>query len=218
LKVILEFDDLHHNPDVDCLPVAEELIKTFPNLIINFFVPPCYNNVPLYANKTWCDKLRSLISAGNVCLGVHGTYHSSEEYKYYNYTQSVDKIKLSENIFRAAKLPFVRVFRAPQWTINQHNMDALCDLGYTHIYSHTNFKKLNEVYKDKITVVYYNWNLKDTYGVLENPLQSDTLVSHGHTSQIPSLSCGNSIYDQFDKICNFVEGNTLTFLRIDEYA
>lgn len=211
MKVCIESDDLHPDPSVDCLDIAEKLVEKYPEIILNFFVPPCYNRVPLYTNQNWCDRLRKLIESNNVCLGVHSLYHTQEEFKYCDYKTAVSKIKLAEDIFNVAKLPFVKVFRGSHWGICQESIEALIDLEYTHLYSHKNYDHLNDLYKEKIIIRYYNFNLADIWPRMENPVTNDIVVIHSHTHSV----CNNGIGENYNKLCEIIDNNDFTYLSID---
>lgn len=218
MRIILEFDDLNPDHDVDCLPVIQKLADQFPKIVLNFFTVPVYNSTQLPDYVGWCKKIRSYIESGNVVLGTHGTYHKFKEYGLYDYNQSIENLTHSHKIFTEAKLPFVKCFRGPYWALCENSVRALIDMGYTHLYSHKEYTALNEKYSDQIKIVYYNWNLKDSWPKLENPLESDIIVAHGHTSKYPHLSCGNGIWECYNKICDFIDSqDNIEFLRIDQY-
>lgn len=213
MQCILEYDDFHFNPEVDCLGVVKDLVGEFPNILINMFTVPCYQGVPIYENEYWCGQVRALIKSNNLRLAIHGTYHTQEEYKHYNYKTAVDKIKLSENIMSAAKLDFVKVFRGPNWGLCLESATALCDLGYTHIYSHNSYSALNDQIKDRVLVPIYNWNLAHEYPNFETVPSSKSTIIHGHTHSV----CGNGINESYDKLRNFIMGNDIRFLGVDEW-
>lgn len=218
MKIILEWDDLNPNPNVDCLPIIDKLVGQFPKIVLNFFTVPIYGHTQLSYSIKWCDRIRTHIDNGNVVLGVHGTYHSFREYALYDYPHSAINLKHSHDKFNEAKLPFVKCFRGPYWGICEGSVEALIDMGYTHLYSHKEYTTLNEKYADRIKIVYYNWNMKDEWPKLENPLESDIVVAHGHTAQWPHLSCGNGIWECYDRLCSFIDSqDNIEFLRIDQY-
>jgi predicted deacetylase len=219
MKLILEFDDFNPNPQVDCLAVARELIEKYPDIILNFFTVPVYEGIWLHYDTKWIEKVKKFIDSGNINLGVHGTHHNFLEYKNKTYIDA--KLSLMESLhnFDRANLKVSKVFRGPYWGINEDCVKALIDLGYTHLYSHKEYTALNEKYADKIKIVYYNWNLKDEWPKLENPLDSNIVVAHGHTSKHAHLSCGNGIWECYNKICDFIDSQeNIEFLRIDQYA
>lgn len=209
---IFEFDDLHPNPEVDCLGLAEKLCSKYPKLILNFFVPAAYMGQELYLNEPWCKRLRALVNSGKVCLGVHSLYHTQEEFKYYDYKTAVAKIKLAESIFNASGLSFAKVFRGSHWGICEDTIKALIDLGYTHLYSHKNYNHLTDFYKDKIKIVHYNFNLADIWPNMENPIKNNIVIMHGHTHNV----CSNGIFETYNKMLDILIANNFNCLRIDE--
>ena len=219
MRYLLEFDDLHPNPEVDCLEVAEDLLQKYPPLILNFFVPTNYDGVPISSNREWCGRLRTFVDAGRICLGVHGHLHSPEEFKHKTYQEAVSSIIASESILNSVGLSYAKVFRGPHWAVCGPTIDALIDLGYTHLYSHPSYDQLNDLYKDKIKIVIYNWNLKNDWPKLENPLVIDSpsdCVAHGHTSRHMHLNCGNGLWDIHPKISKLIEEFNPEFLRLDQ--
>lgn len=218
MKIILEHDDLHPDPSVDCLEIAEQLLGKYPSLILNFFVPTYYNKKALFLEKEWCKRLQKLVEEDRVCLGIHGHSHSPLEFIAKSYQDAVISIKASEAILNTAGLPHAMAFRGPYWAINTPTIEALVDLGYTHLYSHISYNHLTDPFKEKIKIVYYNWNLKDEYLTLENPLESGICVAHGHTSKHLSLNCGNGLWDIYPKIEKLIEEENPLFMRLDEYV
>ena len=218
MKIILEFDDLNPDPNVDCLPVIKQLIERYSDIVLNFFAVPVYGHTDLCYSQEWSNEIRKYVEYGNIVLGLHGTFHTFREYALLNYEQSLHKLKYSHTVFDGVKLPVTKCFRGPYWGICEDSVRALIDLGYTHLYSHKEYITLNEKYSDQIKIVYYNWNLKDNWPTLENPLESDIIVAHGHTSKYPHLSCGNGIWECYNKICDFIDSqDNIEFLRIDQY-
>lgn len=215
MKLILEFDDLHPNKEVDCLPVIEKLVKIIPDIKLNFFVPINYKNMPAHTNQQWCDLLRKHVLNGNVILAVHGLNHSTEEFKNKSYPESISALAEASAYFDCADLPFEKAFRGPHWGIGVESIKALIGLGYTHLYSHVSYNHITDNFKDEIKVVNYNWNLKDDYGVFENA-PNDIIVAHGHTSPHQHLSCGNSIYDVYTKIVEIYNKFQPEFLKVTD--
>lgn len=206
-QLILEFDDLNPHTEVNCLPLIDELVLRYPNVVLNFFTVASYGGHVLHSNLEWCKKLRTHIHNGNVCLAVHGLYHTSEEFKHHTYDSAVAALKLAHTIFNAANLPFTKVFRGPHWGINEHVFKALIDLGYSHVYSHESYRILNDKFKDAIKIIYYNWNGKDE---LVNP--ADLCIGHFHTHNV----CGNGIQESFNRICRALDNNDFKYLRVDQ--
>ena len=215
MRCVLEFDDLHPNPEVDCLSVAENLLDRNESLILNFFVPTCYKGQPLSLNKEWCNRLKYLVDSKRVSLGVHGHLHSTLEFKDISWRAATHSILASESILNFADISYLKAFRGPYWGINEATCDALVDLGYTHLYSHKDYKELNDKYSDKLKIVYYSWNLKDEYGVFENE-PGEIIVGHGHTSPHAHLNCGNGLGDVAKKIETFLDKYKPECLRLDQ--
>lgn len=216
MKILVELDDLHPNPEVDCLELVEELLTRNPSLILNFFVPAMYKDEPLSDWKHWCQRLKTLVDSGRVCLGIHGLLHTQQEMLHLSYMGSVNKLNDAMNILDSAGLSYAKVFRGPHWAINEETCKALIDLEFTHLYSHKTYC-ITEKYEDLINIVHYNWNLKDDYGVFENATQNtDIIVAHGHTSRHRHLNCGNGLCDVYPKIEELIAQHNPKFLRLDE--
>lgn len=216
-KIILEFDDLHWDPSVDCMVTIDKLVRHIPNIILNFFVPIKYNNQPLTSNKEWLARLKDYINRGNIKIGIHGYLHSPEEFKRYGYHQAYDILELIDEELSKNQIAYQKVFRGPHWGINEKVVQALIDNGYTHLYSHQNYKELNSKFENNIKIVYYNWNLKDKWPILENSvIQNDIIVAHGHTSIHPHLNCNNGIHDISDYLIGFLKENSLEFVSLED--
>ena len=215
MRCILEYDDFHFNPEVNCLGIVQELVYEFPSILVNLFSIPCYKTSPVFTDTHWCNQVRSLIKSNNARIAMHGTYHTQEEYKHYDYQTAVDKLKLGENIFHAAKLDFVKVFRGPHWGLCLESANALCDLGYTHIYSHQSYADLNAQISSRAIVPIYHWNLKDEFGTFEKqPTENSIIIAHGHTHNV----CGNGIDETSQRLRDFINKYNPKFLGVDEYA
>lgn len=211
-KIILEFDDFHPDKSVNCLDIVHELIcSRYPNIIINMFVPTHYNGTPLSSDKKWCSFVRDYVLHGNLCIGVHGQFHTQEEFKNLSYKESYNRLTAIEHEFNKACIPFKKIFRGPHWGIGPASIGALLAKRYTHLYSHKSYQKFNDSYSSEIETVYYNWNLKDEFGVFENQ-PNDFIVAHGHTSNV----CGNGIEESFNRIVSAIENNDFDFYSLDK--
>lgn len=214
MKFVLECDGFHPNVEVNYLQAVKELVNEFPNILINLFTIPCYKGTPLYESRDWCKDVRTLIRSNNIRIAVHGTYSTKEEYKYYDYKTAVDKLKLGESILHAAGIDFVKVFKGCDWGLCEQSVDALCDLGYTHIYSHQSHSALNEYIKSKgIQTPIYNLDLTDVYGTFETLPISSTFIVHGHTSTDHKTWTDETII----RIKEFIKAYNPIFLGVDEY-
>ena len=221
MKLILEFDDFHHNKEVNCIDHVIKLISKYPDddIVVNLFSIPIYNGVPISKDKSWCRDVSDLVKAGKVCIAVHGTNHTQEEFKNIPYPTAYFLLDRSRKEFNEAGIDFVKAFRGPHWGICRAAVDALIVSKYTHIYNHTKYSDLENIFhpEDDITFVHYNWNLKDDFGVYENELTNDIIVAHGHTSNV----CGNGIQERFDSIINGIDilksTGDLEFLKVTDY-
>lgn len=212
-KLILEFDDFHPSKDVNCLDVVIDLISRYKkrNIILNMFVPAHYNGIPMSSDPGWCSSVRNYILSGNLCLGVHGRFHTQEEFKNLNYSDSYTSLTEVENEFKRCNLPFKKIFRGPHWGIGPASIGALIAKRYTHLYSHTSYQQFNDSYSHEIEIVYYNWNLKDRFGVFENSW-SNFIVAHGHTANV----CGNGIEESYNRIVEALDNNEFDFYSLDK--
>ena len=205
-KLVLEFDDFHWKYPENCLLEIEYLVKRFPNVRLSLFCTPALAGNELYRNTEWCDKVRYYINLGNIRLGVHGLYHSQEEFKFLDRITTQLYLNTAISIFERANLPFTKCFRGPHWGLNENTIKALNGLEFTHLYSHPDYKQLESLFKGK--VVYYNWNLKDN-----SPNPEDTLViGHGHTHNV----CQNGINESMYRLIDVLESNKYQTIFIDD--
>lgn len=217
MKIILEFDDFHHDKSVNCIDSIYALTERYPNVIINLFTIPCYNSSPLYESVNWCSEVASLIRSKNLCIGVHGLFHTQEEFANKTFQDAHESLVRAHEILEKSNIEYTKVFRGPHWGICQSTIAALIDHEYRYIYSHKKHSNLTNIYSDKINFVYYNWNLKDNFGTFENSLSNNICVAHGHTRDV----CGNGIRESMDRIIygldKLMESDDFEFLRIDQY-
>jgi len=193
--LVLEYDDFHFLEPENCLREVEDLVNLFPNIKISFFCPPVLRGIPLFKNLDWCDKVRPFIDSGNVCLARHGLTHDQEEFKNLDLHEALFRLRVGDAAHEFAKLPFVKVFRGPHWGLNDDALKALVEQEYTHLYSHEDYRELDEEYAGRIKVKYYNWNLKD-----EAP-DENLLITHGHTHNV----CSNGIEETLEKVISFLD-------------
>lgn len=206
MKLILEFDDFNPRADVNCLASVEALIDIFPDIKLTLFTSPLYEKTPLFSDKEWCNRVRNHIESNNVRLAVHGLYHTTEEFKHKSYEDALLSIKLAEDVFEISDLPYLKVFRGPQWGINDNTYKALEKLNYEAVYTHEDYKHLIPNYTIKSLI--YNWNVKDT-----DCTSRDLVIGHGHTHNV----CNNGIQESFVRIVNFINTNKPMFLFANEF-
>lgn len=205
--LILEYDDFHWKSPENCLDSLLRFIFLYPNIKISLFTTPRHSGLPLSNNPGWCDKVKCLIESNNIQLAVHGLTHSHSEFKDKNIEDTRNSIIKAEEEFALANLPFVKVFRAPYWGINDYTTEVLEDLNYTHHYIHPENDKLMFESKSRIIKgIYYNWNLKD-----EAP-NDNLLIAHGHSHS----TCQNGIGETFNRVSKFIDENNPQFKFVNE--
>ncbi len=192
-KLILEFDDLHFDHPENCIDDIRYLITKIPNIKLSFFTVPFLRHKAIYENMEFCKELKKYVDSENIRIYHHGLTHSMEEFKHVSYDNAINAINYSLDIFRRAELPCGKVFRGPNWGLNENTVQALIDLNYTHIYNHTSYKNL-EI--DGIKFCYYNYNLKDEYV----DISDNIIIAHGHTHDV----CSNGIKQSLNKIENLI--------------
>lgn len=200
MKLILEFDDLNPKKEVNCIDQIDYLVKLFPNIKLTFFTTALYERVPLFSDQKWCHRIMTHIANGNVRLAVHGLYHTQEEFKHKSWEDAMLSLKMAEDVFEIARLPFIKVFRGPHWGINEATYTALMNLDYEAVYTHEDYKNL--IPKFSIKSIIYNWNLKD-----EDCTEQNLIIGHGHTQNV----CGNGIEESMQRIINFINKHNPEF-------
>lgn len=209
-KLVLEFDDLHFLNPENCIKEIRYLVNLFPNIKLNFFLPPCLRGTPLFNNKPWCTELDIYIKNKNVCIGRHGLYHTPEEFKYLNKKQALERLKIGDDIIFKSGLTDVKVFRGPHWGINEESIEALIEWGCLYIYNHDSYKILADKYSNNLKFKYYNLNLKDDINI--STIKDDIIIAHGHTHNV----CGNGISERLEHIINLFKNNEIETLFINE--
>ena len=180
------------------------LISKFPLIKISLFTTPLLNNLPLFNDEKFIEKIKFYINSNNIRLAVHGLKHDMEEFKFLDKKEATNRLLTAQSIFEHCNLNYAKVFRGPNWGVNENTIEALNDLQYTHFYNHENYKHLENKFNGK--VVYYNWNLKDEAS------EENTLIAHGHTHNV----CDNGISQVLPKIIKFIQNNNLEFKFVDE--
>jgi len=208
-KIIFECDDEH--PTLSCLSHLEKFWQVFPDFHMNFFVPAALNGYRISERSAirWTSVIRDLIYKGKVTLAVHGLYHSPEEFKKIDKAEVDLRLSAAEQYFEEAELDFVKVFRGPHWGINGDTFEVLIDRGYTHVYSHTDYKELNDQFADKIKIVYYNWNLADPYPEF---LPDEIVVAHTHSHNV----CNNGVPESLPKMAETFRKHPFEFIKVDQ--
>jgi len=190
-KILFDFDDLHYCNPVNCITDIDYLCKEIPNIKMLFFTVPLYNGLPIYNDKNFCNRIIKHINNGNIEIAVHGTTHTTLEYKHISEKDAETNINLSIDIFNKANIPIKKIFKGPNWGLNQNTINILEKLEFTHIFNHEEYSHLQN---NNLKFIYYNWNLKDNFD--EKLLYSDFIIAHGHTWDV----CNNGIKEVSNKI------------------
>ena len=122
------------------------------------------NKEPLYLSKDveLCKQLLSLPEK-NFQFGYHGYFHAKKdqpnrsnnnEFKYLNYDETINKIKLMEEEVKNCNLQhrFSKIFRPPGWEISEDAIRAFINSGYTlHLNRNINYNfKFNTTVLNKL--------------------------------------------------------------------
>lgn len=206
MKLVLEFDDFHFLDPESCIRPMLNLINRFPNIKLSLFSIPLLRGYPISQEKSFCDFIKYWADRGNIRLAVHGLLHTTEEFRYKGLNEAIESLKIAENIFYEGEIPFTKVFRGPHWGMNQQVVKALEICEYTHLYNHEQYFNLCS---DKMKIVYYTWNLKDSF---DSKSQKDLIIGHGHTHNV----CGNGMEESMTRIIEMIESYNPDFLFVDE--
>ena len=206
INLILEYDDFCDQEPENCLNFIDEIIEENKKIIFNMFTVPCMKNKKIQ-DLFWIEKVKNHIKNNNLNIGIHGLFHNQEEFKYLTKNQAKEKLLISMDILTTLDIKFEKIFRGPHWGINADVYEALIDLNFSHVYSHENYKTLNDIFSKDIKIVYYNWNLKDDFVFNEK-----TIVAHGHTHDV----CDNGIKETFHKIKNLEKINKVFYKKISD--
>lgn len=108
-----EIDDVH--PNIPCSELENYEIDIL-------WVIPLYQGKGISENKSWCEEIKSL----NKTLGMHGIYHTYEEFYYIQSEEDLNKgIKEFKECFGYEP----EIFKAPQVKINSENKKLVKKAG-----------------------------------------------------------------------------------------
>lgn len=172
--IALEADDfgpLNHRLDV-----LRKLRDRYPDFKITMFTVPWdirFNtegggtpiSKPEYSE--WVNIVRHGVEDGWLEIAVHGLTHAPREFEGMDAKQAGARITFAEKFFEDVKIPYVKIFKAPQWLLSAEAKEVIEGCGY-------------KVVEDG----YYNWNIKDEF-----PVELDTIIGHGHVQDV----CGNGL-------------------------
>ena len=134
-----EIDDV--SPEINC----PEIEKYNPDIL---YIIPFYNGKPISENAEWCNYILSL----NKTLGLHGYYHTYNEFIKQNISQ--EKLELSISEFEKCFGYRPEIFKPPQLRINKKNRELI----------KSNNLRLKGKFSQTIHKVYHC----DNTGIIEN--------------------------------------------------
>lgn len=192
-QIVIDYDDFHQNPKVDCLDSLFKLRDFDSRIKITLFAVALFEGVQIGLNANWSAKVRDLIDSDTIGLAVHGLYHTQEEFKSLTKREAKEKILQAEEILNRHSFKPIKVFKGPNWGINQATYEALAELDYTHVFTHPTMTYISH---PSIKNVVYTDNLKDKL------VLKDTMIIHGHTWNV----CDNGIEQTLNKLREFLQG------------
>lgn len=134
----LSLDDLI--PFYDNFSLLYRLIKTFPEIKINIFIPIQARSYRGMKNildyPAWCTKVRGLPKE-NVEFGLHGWFHhlsdSTPEFANLSKEEANQLLKRCEDALEKVGIPFKQGFRPPGWIMSRGSYEACEELEYIYI-------------------------------------------------------------------------------------
>ena len=126
LKLILEYDDFCDQSPENCLNFIEKCVEEIPKIKFNLFTVPKTRGFEI-KDPSWISRVKNLISNKNISICVHGLFHTTEEFKFLSKKEAIFRLKTAMNIFEKNNIDFLKVFRGPQWGINEYTFEALID-------------------------------------------------------------------------------------------
>jgi len=109
LALPVELDDV--TPEISC---SNQLLKNSDIL----WVIPRFNGNSIADNPQWCDKIKAL----NKTLGLHGVYHSFEEF---NTDRTFGYLDQGLEDFERCFGYSPKIFKSPQLKISKNNEDLM---------------------------------------------------------------------------------------------
>jgi hypothetical protein len=163
--IALEADD--YNPKNHRFDVLEKLKSRYGGFKITMFTVAWdirYNSdkgglpIPREEFKSWVNAVRHAIDDGWLEIAIHGLTHAPHEFLDLEPKLAAAKVGFAQKMLEDAKIPYVKIFKAPYWELRKDSKRAIEKLGF-------------KVVEDG----YYNWNIKDTF-----PVEKDLVIGHGH--------------------------------------
>lgn len=241
MKFNLSLDDMSPHPRAgfgfESIGWCNKLIKKYPDLKINLFVPAAYCRLgeePCYLSnhKQWLDRLKKL-PLDNYRVNVHGMFHRRISKKHGNSNNDEwEHLSLGgarvlaremagefarAGLFKAGYFPnqahpiFMPTFRPPGWRISREAVQALQSSSGNGIACFAGSKEYYEKVKDVLEVkwVSYNWDLTGPCKV------KGDVVAYGHTSDWTNNYMDK---ERYKLIKNFLDkhANDIEFRFIEE--
>jgi hypothetical protein len=194
IKFSLSLDDHSPHPragfNFESVEWCNKLIKQFPNLKINLFVPAAYCRLgekPCFlSNYTdWVKKVNDL-PKNNYSINFHGLYHrrvdgkhqnsNNDEFMHLNESDANTIINAMIKEFDLVGLKYRKVFRPPGWRISTSATKVLTNRGFV-IAGNDIYYKLHKDSVSNLKWVSYNWDL-----VEECKIKKGNVIAYGHTS------------------------------------
>lgn len=120
------------------------------------------------------NAVRHAVDEGWMEIAIHGLTHVDREFADITPKAAVSRVKFAENFLKDTKIPYVKIFKAPQWLISKESKAAIEKEGF-------------KVVEDG----YYNWNIKDNF-----PVEKDNIIAHGHIQNV----CNNGLEESFMRL------------------
>ena len=193
--IACEFDDF--GPMNHRLDVIRKLRDRYPDFKVTMFTVPWdirYNtkaggtpiSKPEYSE--WVNIVRHGVKNGWLEIAVHGLTHAPREFEGMEAKQAAARIKFAEKFFNDCKIPFVKIFKAPQWLLSVEAKKTIEGLGYQVVEDH-----------------YYNWNYKDEF-----PVEKDKVIGHGHIQD--GDGCFNGLSESLIRLVQIPEDYKWEFI------
>jgi glycosyltransferase involved in cell wall biosynthesis len=206
-QITLTFDDF--GPSNSNIYFLEKLKENYPNLKVTLFTVP---------ESTQSGELISLLDKPDFCnhirkydwieLCPHGWHHPDisqgrqPEFMDISYYETTRYIESVETIFSEAKLPYQKIFKAPQYKLSEAGKNAFKDQGWTIAVSGT-----GEFWPSDLPLTTTNWNIRQ-----ELPLRKK-VVSYGHIQDL-----GNGMLECWENLVKMPSDTKFKFLSevVDE--
>lgn len=192
-KFNLSLDDFSPHPraglNFESIVWCNELIRLYPELKINLFVPAAYCRLgeePCYLTEhpEWVKHVKEL-PEDNYRINLHGLFHrrtdinypnsNNDEFQYLKGSWVDTYFDTMDLEFKIAGLEFHKTFRPPGWKISKSAVKILTSKGFI-IAGDDEYHKM---FKDKVPNlrwVSYNYDL---VGAIPN----GDIIAYGHTSE-----------------------------------